>query len=88
MIGKMVISKAGHDKDEIYFVLSVDKNMALVTDGKYKTIEKPKKKNIKHLQIINKETEVGRKIVNSEKIINEEVKRQIKLYKAEIKAKN
>lgn len=80
MIGYMVRSKAGHDKDSIYFVLNIEKESAFLVDGKIRTITRPKKKNLKHLQIIKKETELGQKIINGNNYNDEEIKRTIKLF--------
>lgn len=80
IVGKMVRSKAGHDKDTVYFVMKCDDRYAYLSDGKLKTIDKLKKKSIKHLQIINAETEVGKKIASKEICSDEEIKRTIKLF--------
>lgn len=79
MVGKFVKSKSGHDKDTIYIVISENEKFVYLVDGIYKTIEKPKKKNKKHLQIINKESELANKIIANHKITNEEIKRDIKI---------
>ena len=52
-IGQLVLSKAGHDKDCVYVVYNIEGNDIYVVDGKYKTTQKPKRKNIKHLQKIS-----------------------------------
>ena len=82
-VGKLAISKSGHDKNNIYVVMEVIEGFVILSDGKLKTIDKPKKKNIKHIQIIDyKSDEVIEKILNG-KIIDEEIKRCIKLFKKE-----
>ena len=50
--GMLVKSLAGHDKGVYYVVISVTDKAVLVSDGRYKTITQPKKKNPKHLQPI------------------------------------
>ena len=52
-VGSVVISKAGHDKGEFFLTVALDGDTAYVSDGKLRKIEKPKKKNIKHLQGTN-----------------------------------
>ena len=45
--------------------------------------EKPKKKNLRHVQIVKKHTynkEIIEKLEKNEKVLNEEIKRAIKLY--------
>lgn len=47
--GTVVKSIAGHDGGSFYVALSLEDGFALIADGKLRTLEKPKKKNIKHL---------------------------------------
>ncbi len=48
--GQLVISIAGRDRGKYYLVLDKDiHNMVRVTDGIYHKVNKPKKKNKKHL---------------------------------------
>ena len=46
-------SKAGHDKDEIYYVYAEEDADVILVNGKNRTIEYPKKKRKKHVQPIN-----------------------------------
>lgn len=48
------ISKAGHDKGRLYVVLCRQENQYLAADGVHALISKPKRKNEKHLQRIEK----------------------------------
>lgn len=53
--GQIVRSVAGHDKGGIYFVIkNIDDDYVLIADGDLRRIEKPKKKNVRHLQPFNK----------------------------------
>ena len=47
-------SLSGHDKDEIYFIQSRDDTYARLVNGKKRTLDAPKRKNKKHIQIIKK----------------------------------
>ena len=47
--GTVVCSKMGRDKGYFLVVVSTDERSALVCDGKERRLEKPKKKNLKHL---------------------------------------
>ena len=52
LVGKMAISKAGRDKGKYYIVIKqIDDNYVFIADGKLKTIDKPKRKKLKHLNI-------------------------------------
>lgn len=53
--GYVVISKAGRDKGRFMAVVGVDeeKDFVIVADGKERPLERPKRKNPKHLQKTN-----------------------------------
>ena len=81
MIGNLVISKAGHDKDTRYIIIKEDDEYVYLADGRIKTIEKPKKKRKKHIQPIYKYdiSELQNKLLHNERVSNEEIKRIIKI---------
>jgi ribosomal protein L14E/L6E/L27E len=82
--GSIAVSKAGHDTGEVFVILKSEAEYVYLMDGKNRTLEKPKKKNLKHIQCIHYTDEnLSRRYANQEKIINEDVKRAIKLYKTE-----
>ena len=49
MIGQIVCSKKGRDKNYFLVIVGEDGNTAYVCDGKERPLERPKKKNVKHL---------------------------------------
>ena len=52
--GAVVIAKAGKEKGGAYVVVGkIDDRNVLIADGRNRTIEKPKKKNVAHLQRTN-----------------------------------
>lgn len=72
-------TKAGHDKNQIYFLLKEDEEYVYLVNGTTKPLEKPKKKNRKHIQLIkNLPVEVTE--VMEAGTTNENVKRAIKIY--------
>lgn len=81
MIGNLIISKAGHDKGMRYIIIEEEGDFAYLADGKSRRLEKPKKKRKKHIQPVTHydTSEVAKKLLNHEKISNEEIKRIIKL---------
>lgn len=86
-VGSLVISKAGHDKGQIYVIIKVDEEYIYLSDGIYKTLDKLKKKKRKHIQRINYiDEQINKKIKNHEPMVNEEIKRTIKLYVDKIQA--
>ena len=55
--GDIVVSITGHDRGEHYLVIDCDKDFIYVADGRLKTLDKPKKKNIKHVSRLGKSDE-------------------------------
>lgn len=53
MVGRIVCSKAGRDKGYFMIVVDSDKKFVYVCDGKERPLERPKRKNKKHLQFTN-----------------------------------
>lgn len=79
MVGMFVTSKAGHDKDTVYIIVKESEEYVYLSDGRLKTIENPKKKNKKHIQIIKKESDeiLREKLLNEKQIYNEEIRKAI-----------
>ena len=53
MIGRIVCSKSGRDKGYFMVVVSGKDGYLLVCDGKERPLERPKRKNPKHLSLTN-----------------------------------
>ncbi len=53
MIGKIVCSKAGRDKGYFMVIVRIEGDFLYVADGKERPLERPKRKNAKHLNITN-----------------------------------
>ncbi len=51
MIGRVVISSAGRDKTRAMVIVKETENYLLVCDGKERPVERPKRKNPKHLKL-------------------------------------
>lgn len=49
--GTVVCSKAGKEKGMFMAVLSSDDKAVLLSDGRQRPIEKPKRKNLKHVSL-------------------------------------
>ena len=82
MKGKLAISKSGHDKDSIYVIIKEEAASVYLADGRLKLVDKPKRKNKKHIQIIKRlPKEITDILVQEREFRNEEIKRAIKLYK-------
>lgn len=77
---KLAISRSGHDKDSLYVIIKEETNLVYLADGKLKPIEKPKKKNRKHIQIIKNLPKEITEVFTQQDFRNEDIKRAIKLY--------
>ncbi len=51
MVGRIVISNAGRDKTKLMVIVEETENYLLVCDGKERPVERPKRKNPKHLKL-------------------------------------
>lgn len=52
--GTVVVSRAGRDKGRALAVVGTDSGRVLVADGKERPLERPKRKNLRHLSVTNK----------------------------------
>ena len=50
--GMLAKSLAGHDKDKVYVIVGLDEQFTYLADGERKTLQSPKKKKKKHVQLI------------------------------------
>jgi large subunit ribosomal protein L14e len=74
--GSIVYSKAGRDKTKILLVLSVSDGYAYVADGELRTVDRLKKKKLKHLQKTNQISEI-----NKDCITNSDIRKILAQYK-------
>lgn len=79
---KLAVSKSGHDKDNTYVIVKEEAGMVYLADGRLKPLEKPKRKNKKHIQVIKKLPKEVTEVFTQENFRNEDIKRAIKLYQA------
>jgi len=52
-IGQVVFSKSGRDKGKAFVIINIEDNYLYLVDGKLRTLNKPKKKKLKHVQPVN-----------------------------------
>ena len=78
----MAVSLAGRDKGECFFVLEKTDKTVLLADGKRRTLEHPKRKNLRHVNFLPDGgfAAVSGKI--SDRPVNAELRRAMAEYKA------
>lgn len=82
LIGRFAFSKAGHDKSQLYVIVAAEGDYVYLCDGNLKTLEKPKKKRTKHIQLVNRSVDgnLQDRLINAETIYDEEIKYALKGY--------
>ena len=78
--GMLAKSKAGHDKGHVYVIYETDDTYVYLVDGRIRMIENPKRKKIKHVQIIREEHDII-------EIDNVGIKRMLKLFDKDMRRK-
>lgn len=58
-IGSLVKATAGRDKDSYFVAVGEDGGFVYIADGRERKLEKPKRKNPKHISPVGYVTEVG-----------------------------
>ena len=77
-IADVVLSTAGRDTGEIFYVIGTDPVYLTLANGKDRTLEKPKRKKRKHIQkVLRSETRVAAKLRNGDEVLNSELRRDL-----------
>lgn len=64
-IGSVVKAIFGREKNELFVIANLDANYAMLVNGKTRKLEKPKRKNLKHIYLLLKQTEMKELIENN-----------------------
>lgn len=74
----LVVSKAGRDQGQLFYVIDTDEQYVYLADGKSRKLEKPKRKKRKHVeQVPRTESRIAEKIRNGEKVLNSELRKEL-----------
>ena len=81
-IGQLVTSNAGRDQTNIYLVVGIEKNeYLLLANGRERKFPNPKRKNIRHVNVLDSIAHgVAEKIESGMKITDEEIRQAIKIF--------
>lgn len=79
--GAIVRSLAGRDRDRLYVVLEhAPPRDCLVSDGRTRPVDRPKRKNARHLaRIADPAEEIAARLATGSALTDEEIRRAVKL---------
>ena len=84
-----VVSTAGRDQGRLYYVISTDELFLMLVNGKDRTLDKPKRKKLRHVQkVLRFETRVAAKLASGDKVLNSELRRDLAYIAREMQANN
>lgn len=76
--GMLARSTAGHDQGRLYVIIRMEAEYVWLADGILRTVEKPKKKKIRHIQVIHQYADpVKEALSRKEPLRNEPIKQII-----------
>ena len=88
-IADVVLSTAGRDAGDLFYVLEADDTWLSLVNGKDRTIEKPKRKKCKHTKkVLRSETRVAEKLRAGDKVLNSELRRDLAYLAGNCKVSN
>ena len=77
-IADVVVSTAGRDEGEWFYVIGEDQELLLLANGKDRPLDKPKRKKRKHVEkVLRSETRVAEKLRHGDKVLNGELRRDL-----------
>ena len=88
-ISDVVVSTAGRDCGSLFYVIGIEEAYLLLSDGRGRRLEKPKRKKRKHTKtILRSETRVAAKLRCGDKVLNSELRRDLAFLSRELQANN
>ena len=77
-ISDVVVSTAGRDQNQLFYCVGTEDGYLLLANGKDRTLEKPKRKKLKHTRkVLRAETRVAAKILSGDKVLNSELRKDL-----------
>ncbi len=75
LLGCVVTSKAGRDRGDRYVVVAaLGNDMVLVADGEHRGVDRPKRKNVKHLVVHAPAPDLAARLTRGEALRDEEIR--------------
>ena len=89
IVSDVVVSVAGRDQGELFYVIDADPVYLILANGKDRILDKPKRKKRKHIQkVLRSETRVAEKLRNGDKVLNSELRRDLAYLSREMQSNN
>ena len=77
-ISDVVVSTAGRDMGEWFYVIGREESFLLLANGRNRTLEHPKRKRLRHVRkVLRSETRVAEKLISGDKLLNSELRRDL-----------
>lgn len=81
VLGCICQSTQGRDKDRFYIISKLDGEFVFVTDGNFKRLAAPKRKNLKHIRLLPVKAEaIAEKLENGTLVYDTEIYSALKTY--------
>ena len=78
IISDVVVSTAGRDAGEWFYVIAEDPIYLFLANGKDRALDRPKRKKRKHVQkVLRSETRVAVMLRSGDKVLNSELRRDL-----------
>ena len=88
-IADVVIATAGRDAGKHFYVIDVDGIYLSLVNGKDRTLERPKRKKLRHVdKVLRSETRVAEKLKQGDKVLNSELRRDLAYFSRELQGNN
>ena len=88
-ISDVVVSTAGRDQNELFYVIGTDPVYLMLANGKDRTLDKPKRKKRKHVaKVLRSETRVAEKLRLGDKVLNSELRRDLAYFSRNMQSHN
>ena len=88
-ISDVVVSTAGRDRGNWFYVIGGDPIYLMLANGKDRPLDKPKRKKRKHVRkVLRSETRVADKIRTGGKVLNGELRRDLAFLAGQMQANN
>ncbi len=88
-ISDVVMSKAGRDQGELFFVIGMEQEYLMLANGKDRPLDRPKRKKRKHVvKVLRSDTRVADKLRRGDRVLNSELRRTLAFHAGEMQANN